>query len=168
MRQRGAAAVTTKHSTEARAERDRADEGDRPADAVHDRGPCKVTEGRGHDGQPAIRSPSAVTDDGIDEPRDADAVQNVADEPVARLEHERKAPGPEREAADARVHDAFDQNVDRLARSREAGFEHDESNLHAEYEKRREQHPHRVQGVDQATGRRSGRAPPEGGRCSSH
>jgi hypothetical protein len=58
------------------------------------------------------------------------------------------APGPERDAADARVDDALGQDVDRLARAREAGFEHDEADLHTENEERGNQRPHRVDDVD--------------------
>ena len=57
-----------------------------------------------------------------------------ADEAVAVLEHEGEAPGPEHDAADAGVGDAFDEDVDRLARAGEAGFEHHEADLHAEHE----------------------------------
>ena len=67
----------------------------------------------------------------------------VADEAVAVLEHEGKAPRPEGDAADAGVDDAFDEDVDRLARAREARFEHDEADLHAEHEERRDQRPTR-------------------------
>ncbi len=71
-----------------------------------------------------------------------------ADEAVAVFEHEGEAPCPERNAADAGVDDAFDEDVDGLALAGEARLEHDEADLHAEDEERGDQRPRRVDGVD--------------------
>jgi hypothetical protein len=42
---------------------------------------------------------------------------------------------------------AFDEDVDRLSRPRESGFEHHEAHLHTEDEERGDQRPRRVEGV---------------------
>ena len=71
-----------------------------------------------------------------------------SDERRAGAEHEGKAPRPEGHAADAGVDDAFDQDVDRFARAREAGLEHHEADLHAEHQEGRDQRPDGVDCVD--------------------
>ena len=168
---------------------------------------------RAHRREEAVRSPAPVAEDRIDEARDADRVEHVADEPraadhraradrrsavgegeleqvvrqdrnargavrrqdvdvlhedqalgrIARIrcqpmkalpcaEHEREAPAPVQQAAHAGVEHAFDQHVDGFAIAAEAGFEHREAGLHAEHEKRAEQHPARVDRIDQVAG----------------
>ena len=67
---------------------------------------------------------------------------------VAVFEHEGEADRPEQDAADAGVGDAFDEDVHRLALAGEAGFEHDEADLHAEDEERGDQRPGGVDRVD--------------------
>ena len=59
-----------------------------------------------------------------------------------------KPHGPEGDAADAGIGDAFDQDVDRLTRAGEARLEHHEADLHAEHEEGGDQRPHRVDRVD--------------------
>src|SRR5467141_306468 len=46
-----------------------------------------------------------------------------ADKSVSGLEHESEAPEPERDTANARVGDTLHQDVDRLPRPREPGFQ---------------------------------------------
>ena len=67
---------------------------------------------------------------------------------VAVFEHEGEADGPEEDAADAGVGDAFDEDVDRLALAGEARLEHDEADLHAEDQEGGDQRPGGVDGVD--------------------
>jgi len=59
-------------------------------------------------------------------------------------EHERESKRVKQQSTQARVDDALHQHVDRFARPAEPGFEHRKADLHAEYEKRGEKHPHRV------------------------
>jgi hypothetical protein len=68
----------------------------------------------------------------------------VADEPVAVAEHEREADCVKKNAAKARVHDAFHQHVYGLARAAEARLQHGEAHLHAEDQKGRHQRPRRI------------------------
>jgi hypothetical protein len=73
------------------------------------------------------------------------------DEPMcttAVFEHEGEADRPEEDATDTCVRDAFHKNVDRLPLTREAGLQHHEAYLHGEDEKRRNQRPGRIHGVD--------------------
>ena len=95
VRQRRAAAVAPEDAAEARTERNRADERNRAADAVHDRRAREVAERRRrHRRQPAVRAPAPVADDRVDEAGDADAVENVADEAAAadhRARRDRRA-----------------------------------------------------------------------------
>ena len=76
---------------------------------------------------------------------------------VARAEHEGEAPGVEEEPAETGVDDALHEDVDRLARAAEAGFEHGEAGLHAEDEERRDERPHRVDRVDDVVALQHGR-----------
>ena len=72
----------------------------------------------------------------------------IADKPVAMAEHEGEADGIEKNAAETCVHNAFHQHVNGFARAAEAGFKHGESDLHSENEKRCDQRPHSVHGID--------------------
>ena len=72
----------------------------------------------------------------------------VPDPAVAGAEHERKPERPEQHAAQARVGNAFEHDVRDFTRSPEAGFEHHEPGLHEEHQERGNQHPHRVDRVD--------------------
>ena len=65
----------------------------------------------------------------------------IADEAIAVTEHERKAECVEQNAAQACVDDTLHQHVHGFARAAETGFQHREADLHAEYEKRRDQSP---------------------------
>src|SRR5581483_10145080 len=90
VRQHGAAAVALEPPAEARAERDRAREGDEAADRVHDGRAREVVEARpepgeevavaSHRREESVRAPRPVADDRVDEAGDADAVDQVADE----------------------------------------------------------------------------------------
>ena len=80
----------------------------------------------------------------------------VADEAVPRAEHEREAPGPEQNAAEAGVDDPLEEDVHRLARPGEPGLEEHEPRLHEEHEERRDERPHRVDRVDVRRRRRCG------------
>ncbi len=74
----------------------------------------------------------------------------VTDESVTVAEHECEADGIEQNAAKAGIHDAFHQNVDGLARTAEARFQHGEADLHAEHEECRHEGPrcvHRIHDV---------------------
>ena len=136
-----------------------------------------------HRREPSVRTPGPVSDDRVDEPGHADAVEEISDEATtadhraggdggagvsegklenperkqgdtsgaigrgqaiqgktrradprgSRLEHEREAPEPERDTADACIGDPLDQDVDRLPRAREPGLEQYEADLHAEH-----------------------------------
>ena len=68
----------------------------------------------------------------------------LADEAVARAEHEREAPCPEQDAAEAGVDDPFEEDVDRLTRPGKTGLEAHEAGLHEEHQERRNDRPHRV------------------------
>ena len=72
----------------------------------------------------------------------------VPDDAIAEAEHECKAERPEQDGAQAGVDDAFLQDVDDLAGSGKAGFEHHEAGLHEEHQERSHQHPCRVDTVD--------------------
>ena len=90
VRHHGAAAVALELPAEARAEHDRAGQRDESADAVHHRGTGEIVEAHAerreevavaaHRRQPAVRPPGPVPDDRVDEARDAEAVDQVADE----------------------------------------------------------------------------------------
>ena len=56
--------------------------------------------------------------------------------------------GPVEKAAEAGVEDALEEDVDRLPGAGEAGLEGHEPGLHEEDQEGRDQHPHRVEGVD--------------------
>ena len=74
----------------------------------------------------------------------------IADEAVAVGEHEGKADSVEEDAAKTGVHYAFHQHVDGFTGTTEAGFQHGESNLHAEHQEGGDQRPccvHRVHDV---------------------
>ena len=71
----------------------------------------------------------------------------IADEAVAMGEHEGKTDGVEENAAKTGVHYAFHQHVDGFTGTTEAGFQHGESDLHAEHQEGGDQRPmvfHRV------------------------
>ena len=65
--------------------------------------------------------------------------------PLPWLNMNAKPKAIKQKAAEAGVHNAFHEHVDRLTRSAEAGFQHGESDLHAEDEKGGDQRPHRVE-----------------------
>ena len=75
-----------------------------------------------------------------------------ADKRVAGPEHEREAPPPVQQPADAGVEHALDEHVDGFAVPAEAGLEHRETGLHAEHEERAEQNPAGVDRIDQVPG----------------
>ena len=88
----------------------------------------------------------------------------MPDELVAGAEHEGEAPRPEQEPAEARVGDALEQDVRRLPDAGEARFQHHEPGLHEEHEERGDEHPHRVQRVDDVVpGQLRRRLPDNGG-----
>ena len=72
----------------------------------------------------------------------------IADEAVAVCEHEREPDGVKQNAAEARVHHAFHENVHGFAGSAETGFQHRESDLHTEDQERGDQRPHGIDRVD--------------------
>src|SRR6266404_3559076 len=72
----------------------------------------------------------------------------ITDEPISMTEHERKAESKEKNAAEARVHDAFHQDVHGFPRSAETGLEHGESNLHCKNQECCQQGPKRVDRID--------------------
>jgi len=71
----------------------------------------------------------------------------LADEAVTRAEHEGKAPGPEQDATETGIDDAFEEDVHGFARARKTGLEHHEACLHEEHEERRDERPHVVDRV---------------------
>jgi hypothetical protein len=76
-----------------------------------------------------------------------------ADKGVASAEHERKPPSPVQQAAHAGVEHAFHQHVDGFTIPTEARLEHGEAGLHAENEEGAQEHPGRVDRVDEAPSR---------------
>ena len=66
-----------------------------------------------------------------------------ADEGVATAEHERETPSPVEKSANTGIEQTFDQHVYGFTVATEASFEHGESSLHAEDEKRTQQAPMR-------------------------
>ena len=122
MRQHRRAAVTLESAPQPRPEHDRARERHEAADAVDDRRAGEVVEAHAerrevvavaaHGREPAVRTPRPVAEDRVDEARDADAVDQVADETGAadhRAGGDRRAgvrecvlEDPEREERDAR------------------------------------------------------------------
>ena len=90
MRQHWSAAVAFEFAAKPRAQNDGAGQRNEPADSMHHGRPGKIMEThaqRGedvtraaHSRQPAVRSPSPVSNDRIDETCDTDAVKEVADE----------------------------------------------------------------------------------------
>src|ERR1700692_2198491 len=90
MRQHRRATVAFESAAEAWTEANRSCQGDKSSDGVNDCGPGEVVEAHSgarpevavaaHVGQPTVRSPGPVADDRINETRDANAVQEVADE----------------------------------------------------------------------------------------
>ena len=84
----------------------------------------------------------------------------VPDPAVPGAEHEREAERPEEDAAQTRVGDALEHDVRDFTGSSEAGFQHHEAGLHEEHEERRDQHPHRVDRVDDVVGLRRRRVWP--------
>ena len=72
----------------------------------------------------------------------------VPDPAVAGPEHEREAERPEQHAAQTGVGDALEHDVRDFTGSSEPGLEHHEAGLHEEHEERRDQHPHRVERID--------------------
>ncbi len=77
----------------------------------------------------------------------------VADEPVTRAEHERKSKGPEQQPTQTRVDDSLQEDVHCLPGTRETSFQRHESGLHEEHQERRNEGPHRVDGIDVGGGR---------------
>src|SRR6185436_8984675 len=76
----GSAAITFENTTQARTKNDGASQGDRTTDRVHNCRAGEVTESQWlHNSQPTIWTPSPVTNDGINETSDNDAVEQVAD-----------------------------------------------------------------------------------------
>src|SRR5262249_40210135 len=80
---RHGASVTLELASEAWPEGDGTGEGDHAADGVDDGGAGEVAERRGHRGEPGAPAPDPVADDRVDEARDADRVDQVADEAAA-------------------------------------------------------------------------------------
>ena len=79
--------------------------------------------------------------------------------PSPCAEHPGKAPGPEEDAAEAGIHEAFQQHVHRFPGAREAALQEHEARLHEEHQEGGDQHPHGVDRVDvRRVGRRSRRA----------
>ena len=72
----------------------------------------------------------------------------VPDQPIAMAEHECEAERVEEDPAKTCIDNALHQDINRLTRAAEARFQHGKSNLHAKYEKRRNQGPNRVDRVD--------------------
>src|ERR1700751_5289296 len=65
----------------------------------------------------------------------------IADEPVAVSKHERKTDDVEQNAAKTCIHYAFHQYVHGLPGTTETSFQHGETDLHAENQKRSHQGP---------------------------
>src|ERR1700730_6825762 len=76
----------------------------------------------------------------------------IADEPVAVSKHERKTDGVEQNAAQTCIHYAFHQYVHRFTRTTETSFQHGETDLHTENQKRSHQGPGGVDWVHHVGG----------------
>ncbi len=90
VRQHGSAAIALECAAEPWTENDGAGQGNESADGMYDSGTGEIMEanserwekvaGAAHVGKPAVRAPGPVSDDGVDETGDANAVEKVADE----------------------------------------------------------------------------------------
>src|SRR5258706_3324653 len=155
-----------------------------------------------HGCQPAVRSPGPVSDDGVNETSDAEAVEKITNEPgaanhcprgdgrasigkselenpdrqerhaggfisrrctlqeepvitnepVAVSKHEGKTDGVKQNAAKTSIHHALHQHVHGFTGAAEAGFQHGETDLHAEHEECGDQRPGSVDRIDDISG----------------